>query len=400
MAGGGGSESPEVGLQSHFQVRWPPGGGAGGRPLSGVRVLELSRILAGPYCTMLLADLGADVIKVEPPTGDETRRWGPPFAGDTAAYFTSANRNKRSVVLDLKQDSGRLVLGDLVAQADVVVHNYTERVSTRLGIDREWLAGRNPNCIVCRISGFADGSDEPAYDLVLQAASGLMAITGQPEGPPTKVGVAVADVAAGMFAAIGVVAELFARSQGGQRPEVEVSILDSALALLVNQGASWLASGDDPQRWGNDHPSIVPYGLFPTGDGDLVLAVGSERQFGALTQVLGAPEMAQDPRFATNSRRVSNRTALRRVLEDKLSARGAEEWRQLLQPVGVPCGRVRTVAESLSRAADRLVIRMPRNGGPTEGQVMSPIRLDGNYLRPYRPAPDLGGEQISPGGVD
>jgi crotonobetainyl-CoA:carnitine CoA-transferase CaiB-like acyl-CoA transferase len=376
---------------------WPKGGGIEGRPLSGVRVVELSRILAGPYCTMLLADLGADVIKVEPPGGDETRRWGPPFVGETAAYFASANRNKRSVVLDLKHKPDRVILGELVGQADVVVHNYTERVSAQLGVDHKWLAKRNPYCIVCRVSGFGDATDEPAYDLVLQAASGLMAITGQPDGPPTKVGVAVADLAAGMFAAIGVLAELFARRQQSRGSEVEISILDSALALLVNQGASWLAGGEDPQRWGNDHPSIVPYGLFPTGDGDLVLAVGSDRQFGALAEVLGAPELAQDPRFATNASRVGNRTAVRAVLEQQLSSSSAEDWRQRLQRAGVPCGRVRTVGEALATAGDRLVARLSQEGGPAEGQVMSPIRIDGQYLRPYASAPELGGEQLRAG---
>ncbi|MGA8428005.1 MAG: CoA transferase [Candidatus Dormiibacterota bacterium] len=376
------------------QPHWPSGGGIDGRPLSGVRVVDLSRILAGPYCTMVLADLGADVIKIEPPGGDETRRFGPPFSGDTAAYFASANRNKRSIVLDLKQQRDLAILGQLVVGADVVVHNYTERVSAQLGVDAGWVAERNPRCIVCRVSGFGADSDEPAYDLVLQAASGLMSITGQPDGPPTKVGVAVTDVAAGLFAAVGILAELFARGRGDRGGEVEVSILDSALALLVNQAASWLAGGDEPQRWGNDHPSIVPYALFPTADGDLVLAVGSDRQFGALVEVLGIAGLAQDPRFATNPDRVRNRSALRAVLEEKLSARGAEDWRQLLQLAGVPCGRVRSVGEALTAAGDRLVARLSRADGPDQAQLMSPIRLDGDYLRPYKPPPDLGGEAL------
>jgi formyl-CoA transferase/CoA:oxalate CoA-transferase len=375
------------------QVGWPLGGGIDGRPLSGVRVLDLARILAGPYCTMLLADLGADVIKVEAPGGDEARRFGPPFVGDTAAYFASANRNKRSIVLDLKQPSDVDILGQLVGAADVVVHNYTERVSARLGVGGRWFTERNPRCIVCRVSGFGDVSDEPAYDLVLQAASGLMSITGEPDGPPTKVGVAVTDVAAGLFAAVGILAELFAR-QGDRGGEVEVSILDSALALLVNQAASWLASGEEPQRWGNDHPNIFPYGIYPTRDGDLVLAVGSDRQFTALAEVLGTPELATDPRFATNPDRVSNRSALRGLLEAQLATRGAEDWHQLLQLAGVPSGGVRTVGEALSRAGERLVVRLNRADGHSEGQVMSPIRLQGEYLRPYKPAPELGGEVL------
>jgi len=381
------------------QGAWPPGGGVEGRPLSGVRVLELARILAGPYCGMLLADLGADVLKVEPPGGDESRRWGPPFAGETSTYFASANRNKRSVVLDLKQGSDRVILGGLVSQADVVVHNYTARVSARLGIDHRWLANRNPDAIVCRISGFGEGSDQPAYDLILQAASGLMAITGQPDGPPTKAGVAVADVAAGMFAAVGILAELFARNQPSRGREVDISIFDSALALLVNQGTSWLATGEEPQRRGNDHPSVVPYGIYPTGEGDLVLAVGSDRHFAALAELLGAPDLPDDPRFATNSDRVVNRAALRTALEEKLSSRSAEEWSERCQRAGVPCGRVRSVGEALAGVGARLVARVGGEPGPRQAQVMSPIRLRGDYLRPYAPSPNLGEAKL-PGPVD
>jgi crotonobetainyl-CoA:carnitine CoA-transferase CaiB-like acyl-CoA transferase len=380
------------------QGAWPVGGGVEGRPLSGVRVLELARILAGPYCTMLLADLGADVVKVEPPGGDESRRWGPPFAGDTATYFASANRNKRSLVLNLQQEPDRLILGALVSQADVVVHNYTGRVSAQLGLDQQWFANHNPDVIVCRISGFGDGSDQPAYDLILQAASGLMAITGQADGPPTKVGVAVADVAAGMFAAVGVLAELFARQRPSRGGEVDISIFDSALALLVNQGASWLASGEEPLRRGNDHPSVAPYSLFATGDGDLVLAVGSDRQFALLAEVLGAPGLPHDPRFATNAQRVGNRAALRTVLEEQLSSRSAEQWHELLQRAGVPCGRVRSVGQALAGAGARLVTRFGEEPGTGEAQVMSPIRLGGDYLRPYAPSPKLGEDQLREGG--
>jgi crotonobetainyl-CoA:carnitine CoA-transferase CaiB-like acyl-CoA transferase len=381
------------------QGAWPPGGGVEGRPLSGVRVLELARILAGPYCTMLLADLGADVLKVEPPGGDESRRWGPPFAGETSTYFASANRNKRSVVLNLKQESDRVILGDLASQADVVVHNYTRRVSAQLGIDHQWLANRNPDAVVCRIAGFGEESDQPAYDLILQAASGLMAITGQPDGPPTKAGVAVADVAAGMFAAMGILAELFARQQPSRARQVDISIFDSALALLVNQGASWLATGQEPQRRGNDHPSVVPYGLYPTGEGDLVLAVGSDRQFAALAEVLGAPDLPDDPRFATNANRVENRVALRTLLEGKLSSHSAEEWSARCQRAGVPCGRVRSVGEALASFGGRLVARVGEDAGSGEAQVMSPIRLGGDYLRPYAPSPKLGGAEL-PGPAD
>jgi len=361
-----------------------------GRPLSGVRVIDLSRVLAGPYCAMVLADLGADVVKVEPPGGDETRRWGPPFAGDTAAYFFSANRNKRSVVLDLKGEADQLRLGRLVAQADVVVHNYTDRVSAQLGIDHRWLTEHNPECVVCRISGFGEASNRPAYDLVLQAASGLMSITGQPGGEPTKVGVAVADVVAGLFAAVGVLAQLYARRDGVRERQVDVSLLDSALALLVNQGASWLAGGDEPERLGNDHPTIVPYGLFAAGEGQLVLAVGNDRQFGALCTVLGAPDLGRDDRFASNPQRVGHRAELRQILETLLASAPAEDWRQRLELAGVPCGRVETVGEALSGVGSHLIRWMSTPDGAEQGQVMNPLRLDGEYLPPYRPAPSLG----------
>jgi crotonobetainyl-CoA:carnitine CoA-transferase CaiB-like acyl-CoA transferase len=381
----------DEGMENSFTASfWPPGGGAPGRPLSGVRVIELSRILAGPYCTMLLADLGADVLKIEAPGGDETRRWGPPFVGETAAYFSSANRNKRSIVLDLKDGSARSTLGRLVAEADVVIHNYTDQVSARLGIERQWLLDQNPDCVICRISGFGESSSYPAYDLVLQAASGLMAITGHPDGEPTKVGVAVADVAAGLFAALGILAELYARRQHAGGRQLDISLLDSSLALLVNQGASWLADGGEPQRLGNDHPSIVPYGLFSTGDGQMVLAVGSDRQFGALCQVLGAPDLCGDIRFATNPRRVAHRAELRAVLETLLSSASAEEWHQRLERAEVPCGRVQTVGEALSTVGSHLLTRVPQDDGPAQGQVMSPIRIDGEYLHPYRAAPALG----------
>ncbi len=358
-------------------------------------MLDLARIVAGPYCSMLLGDLGADVIKIEPPGGDELRRWGPPFAGSTAAYFLCANRNKRSLVLDLHRFEDRAHLAALVKEADVVVHNYTERVSRKLGIDSDWLAEQNPRCVICRVSGFPDGSERAAYDLVLQAASGLMAITGQPEGPPTKVGVAVADASAGLFSALAVMAKLL--QGGGGR--VEVSLLDAALALLLNQGAAWLAGAPEPRRLGNDHPNIAPYGTFATADGELVLGVGSGQQFRSLCGVLQLEQLPDRAEFATNPQRVAHREELRSLLEAQLRFRSAEEWSSELQAVGVPCGLVNSVGQALSGVGRHLIAQLRSDDGSSQAQLMSPIRLDGDYLRPYRAAPSLetGAQQLDDG---
>ena len=357
------------------------------RPLDGVRVLDLSRILAGPYCTMLLADLGCDVVKVEAPAGDETRRWGPPFAGDTAAYFAAANRNKKSVVLDLKSDAGRGELDELLTTADVVVHNFTASVAATLGVDWERVRSLNPAAIYLVISGF--GPDEPerrGYDLTAQALGGMMSITGAADGPPMKVGVAVSDLAAALFASSAVTSALYRREQTGSGDHVEVSLYDSTLALLINQAQSYLACQDEPIRRGNEHPSLSPYSVYRASDGDVVIAVGADGQFGALCEVIGCEELAHDPRFATNVARIEHRDALRTIIEQRLARYGAAEWEYRFGEAGVPCGSVRSVSEALEAPEARTVVAIADGSR----HVLSPIRIDGELLSPYLAPPELG----------
>src|ERR1700729_2792636 len=282
--------------------------------LGDVRILDFSRVLAGPFATMMLADLGAEVTKVErPETGDETRSWGPPNdEHGNATYFQAVNRNKRSIALDLSSDAGRARAQELAADADVVVENFRPDVMDKLGLGYESLAAANPRLVYCSITGFGagEGSRLPGYDLLVQALGGLMSITGPPGGQPQKVGVAVVDVLAGLFASVGILAALRHRDATGEGQRVQVDLFSSLLAALVNQGSAFTVAGVVPTRMGNAHPSISPYELYETGAGELVLAVGNDRQFAALCAVLGAPEVADDPRFDGNRARVDNREAL------------------------------------------------------------------------------------------
>ncbi len=357
------------------------------RPLDGVKVLDLSRILAGPYCTMVLADLGCDVVKVESPAGDETRRWGPPFADDTAAYFFAANRNKKSVVLDLKSDAGRASLDDLLLAADVIVHNFTLGVAVELGVGWERVRVLNPRAIYLVISGFGPAEpDRRGYDLTAQALGGLMAITGAADGPPTKVGVAVSDIAAGLFAASAVTSALYRRTHTDEGAHVEVSLYEATLALLINQAQNYLACGDMPARAGNEHPNLAPYSVFATNDGDVVIAVGTDAQFRLLCAELGVPELADDERFATNAVRITNRVALRVLLEERLAAGSALVWEQRFERAGIPCATVRSLAQALEAPDARTVAPGPDGNR----QVLTPIRVDGDLLLPYLAPPHLG----------
>ncbi|HEY8340199.1 MAG TPA: CaiB/BaiF CoA-transferase family protein [Egibacteraceae bacterium] len=356
---------------------WAPGPPRRG-PLAGLRVLDLSRILAGPFATMLLADLGADVIKVEAPgRGDETRRWGPPFAPDgTAAYFLAVNRNKRSLTLDLADPEAGAIARRLAAAADVVVDNFLPGRTARFGLDRASLAAVNPRVVTCTISGYARGSaeeDRPGFDFLAQAAGGLMTITGPPGGEPTKVGVAVADLGAGLFAAVGILAALVERAQTGRGREVEVPLLDAAVGLLANQAMSWLVAGHEPQRLGNAHPSIAPYESYATADRPIAIGAGTDRQFRRLVEALGIPDAADDPRFARNADRVANRDALREVLEAALTTRGRDAWLARLHEVGVPAAPINSLEEVFATPglAARLVAEV--DGLP---QVRSPLRVD------------------------
>ncbi|SMQ14426.1 Crotonobetainyl-CoA:carnitine CoA-transferase CaiB [Streptomyces sp. Ag82_O1-12] len=310
--------------------------------LSGLRIADFSRVLAGPYATMLLADLGADVVKVERPgTGDETRHWRPPAdEHGTSTYFLGVNRNKRSVALDLSDESGREHALALVAESDVLVENFRPGTMERLGLGYDDLRVRHPGLVYCSISGFGAGAGAaiPGYDLLVQAVGGLMSVTGEPEGEPTKAGVALVDVITGLHATLGIMAALRHRDATGEGQRVEVNLLSSLLSAMVNQASAYAVAGVVPGRMGNAHPSIAPYETFPTADRPLALAVGNDGQFAALAGALGLPDLADDPRFRTNPERVAHRAELRRALAARLRTAGADHWTGVLSAAGVPAG--------------------------------------------------------------
>jgi crotonobetainyl-CoA:carnitine CoA-transferase CaiB-like acyl-CoA transferase len=320
-----------------------------------LKVLDLSRVLAGPVCSMVLGDLGADVIKVERPgAGDDTRGWGPPFNADgESAYFLSVNRNKKSLAADLSIAEDRRLIEDLIAESDVVLENFLAGALARLGLDAEALLDKNPSLIWCTISGFGPDSPRPGYDFVMQAECGWMAITGERDGAPMKVGVALADVVAGKDAAIAILAAAAERASGSlsrDKRRINISLADSARAALVNVAQNVLVSGKDAARWGNAHPNLVPYQLFDAADRPFVIAVGSDGQWRACADALGLVDLADDETLETNAGRVNNRDRVVSALSERVSEMGAQHWIDLLQSAGVPCGLVRTVAEALAVA--------------------------------------------------
>lgn len=324
--------------------------------LDTLKVLDLSRVLAGPFATMLLGDLGAEITKVERPGGgDDTRSWGPPYdpAGGEATYFQSVNRNKRSVVLDFRDPDDLVELRRLAAAADVLVENFRPGLLDGLGLGYEELRTDNPGLIYCSISGFGRGAgaELPGYDMIVQALGGLMSITGEPDGEPQKVGVALVDVLAGLFATVGILAALRHRERTGRGQRVEVELLTSLLAALVNQASAFTVGGVVPERMGNVHPSIAPYETLSAGDGPLVLAVGNDRQFASLCEVIGAPGLAAEERFSTNPARVANRAALRAELEARLAERNAAEWAELLAAARVPATTINDIGRAFAFAA-------------------------------------------------
>ncbi len=373
---------------------------AAAAPLAGVRVLDLSRVLAGPLCTMILGDLGAEVIKIERPgTGDDTRQWGPPWVrgpgGVESAYYLCANRNKRSAAADLKSEEGRALVRRLARAADVLVENFVPGALEGWGLGYEELARENPGLVFCSITGYGrEGPDagRPGYDFAVQARGGWMAVTGEPDGAPTKVGVAVVDVLTGQNAALAILAALRERDRSGQGQRVEAALLDSALAGLINVAQAAL-SGAESRRFGNAHPTIVPYQVFRAADRDLVVAVGNDAQWRRLCDALGAEELALDPRFATNPSRVENREALVPMLAARLRGRTAAEWLDRLDAAGVPCAPVQSLEEAVRDPALR-----ERGGvwtmiGEAYGEVetvASPLRLSRTPAAIRRPAPALG----------
>ena len=361
--------------------------------LNDIRVLDLSRVLAGPFATMMLADLGAEVTKVERPgTGDDTRGWGPPYdAGGEATYFLAANRNKRSVVLDLKDPDDLAEVRRLAREADVVVENFRPGFLDGIGLGYDELRADNPGLVYCSISGFGRGAgaELPGYDMLVQALGGLMSITGEPDSEPQKVGVALVDVLAGLFATVGILAALRHRDASGAGQRVDVELLSSLLAALVNQASAFTAGAVVPARMGNMHPSIAPYEVMAARDGHLVIAVGNDRQFAHLCEVVGVPGLADDERFATNPARVGNRDALRVELEARLAERDAAEWAELLTAVRVPAGTINDLAGAFGLAEGlglEPTVTLRRDDGVDVELVRNPIGLSETPAS-YRLAP-------------
>lgn len=364
-------------------------------PLSGLTVVDLTRVLAGPFCTMVLADLGARVIKVEAPGGDDARRIGP-FLGGKSAYFMSLNRGKESIALDLKAEGDRAVFEALLGRADVLVENFRPGTMERLGYGWEALHPRFPRLVYAAASGFGHSGphrERPAYDMVVQAMGGLMSLTGHPGGPPTRVGTSIGDIAAGLFTAIGVGAALVHRARTGEGLKVDVAMLDSQVAILENAIARHVATGEVPGPTGARHPSIAPFGAFRTRNGHIVIAAGNDRLFARLCQTLGTPELADNPLFRTNELRTRHAAALADEIEAALAAAPAPAWLGRLEAAGVPCGPLNTVAEALADPQVRARNMVVTADDPEAGGVRmagNPIKLSGVPDPPTRaPAPDL-----------
>ena len=366
------------------------------QPLHGLRVLDLSRVLAGPYCTMVLGDLGADVIKVEPPGGDETRAWGPPFAAGESAYYLCVNRNKRGIVVDFKTDDGQATLQELASKSDVLVENFRPGTLARYGLDYDSLRSRNPRLVYCSISGFGQTGplrERPGYDFMIQAMGGLMSVTGDPHGKPMKVGVAAADLFAGQNAVIAILAALGARDRTGEGQYIDIALFDSQLGWLANVASNYLISGDLPKRHGNAHPNIVPYQSFAAADGWFALAVGNDKQFTRLCELLGQPEWARDDRFATNAARVIHRDTLIVLLEPLFALRRVDEWLSTLESADIPCGPINTLEEVFAEpqvSAREMLVTMEH---PTIGDlslVGSPLKFSRTPVQYRLPPPRLG----------
>ncbi len=369
-------------------------------PLAGLLVADFSRVLAGPYCTMLLADLGADVIKVESPGGDDTRGWVPPTRDGVATYYLAINRNKRSVALDLKDPAGRAAASELARRADIMVQNFKPGGLARYGLDYDAVRAANPGIIYASITGFGTtgGAHLPGYDLMAQAVSGLMSLTGEADGPPQRAGISVIDVMTGLHTAIAILAALHHRSATGEGQHVESTLLGSALSGMVNQTTAYVAGGVVPFRMGNSHPSLTPYEPLPTADGELIVTAGNDRQFRRLCEVIGAPQLADDPRFATTGDRTAHRAQLRPLLVERLAARPSAEWFDLLIAAGVPCGPINTVDAGVefARGIGLRPVATAGQGADSVPTVRHPVDFSAtppSYPLPP-PALDQHGDQI------
>jgi len=370
---------------------------ASGGALEGLRVLDLTRILAGPFCTQMLGDMGADVIKVEPPgTGDDTRAWGPPFVNGESAYFLGINRNKRSLTLNLAAQSGRDILAGLLPKCDVLIENYKLGTLEKWGFTNAWLEQNAPRVIRCSITGYGSSGPDaglPGYDFILQAESGLMSVCGEPDGTPTKFGVAIVDVTTGLFACNTILAALAARNRTGRGQHTEVCLYDSGIAMLVNVASNYLVSGRDARRFGNGHPSIVPYTTYPTADGMLALAIGNDAQFARFAEIAGHPEWAADARFTKNPERVKNRERVDGMIAEALRRDRTASWIERLRAAGVPCGPINSVAEALEdpHTVARGLVRKVSHPAAGELKLVGiPYALNGTPATIRRPPPTLG----------
>jgi len=369
-------------------------------PLAGLLVADFSRVLAGPYCTMILGDLGADVIKVEGPGGDDTRHWMPPVREGVSTYYLSINRNKRSIQLNLRDAADRAAAAELARRADIMVENFKPGGLRQFGLDYESVRSTNPSVVYASITGFGAGGGAhlPGYDLIVEAMSGLMSLQGDEDGPPYRAGVAIFDVMSGLQTTIGVLAALEHRRQTGEGQLVEVNLLAAALAGMVNQTGAFASAGVVPHRMGNSHPSLFPYEPLPTGDGDLVIAAGNDTQFRNLCAVLGAPEIATDERFAANSGRTANRDQLRPLLIERLKALTAAEWFDKLIAAGVPCGPINTVAGGVEFAEQIGLDPVVESGEGVAAVpgIRNPLRFSATAARYDLPPPTLDehGKQI------
>jgi formyl-CoA transferase len=367
-------------------------------PLEGIHVADFSRVLSGPWCTMTLGDLGADIVKIERPgSGDETRGWGPPFAGGESAYYLSTNRNKRSVALDLARPDHRAVAERLVARADVIVENFRPGTMDRLGFGEEACRALNPSVVYASITGFGlagPARDRPGYDFIIQGQGGLMSITGEPDGDPEKVGVAISDITAGLYAAIGILAALRERDRTGAGRRVHVSLLGSQVSWLANQASNHLVGGLEPTRMGNAHPNIVPYQVFHAADRPFVIAVANEVIWRRFCSAIERADLAEDPRYATNAARVEHREELAATLSAMFAADARDRWLETLTEAQVPCGPINSVAEVFADPQVRALGMVERVAHPTAGQVRlvrTPIEMEGS-VDPIRRHPPLLGE--------
>ena len=372
-------------------------------PLTGVKVLDMSRILAGPSSTQLLGDYGADVVKIERPgVGDDTRKWGPPYVKDAegnetseSAYYLAANRNKRSVAVDIATPEGAALIKELAAKADVLVENYKFGGLKKYGLDYDEIRKINPSIIYCSITGFGQTGPNaalPGYDLMAQGYGGIMSLTGEPDGTPMKVGVGIADVMCGMYAATAVLAALRHRDQTGEGQQIDVALVDSQIAWLINEGTNYLQSGELPKRRGNGHPNIVPYQVFEAKDGHVIVAVGNDSQFGRFCEILGVPEMAVDASFATNINRIKNREVLLPKLEALFATRSKDEMLAAMKANNVPCGEVNNLAEVFASpqvAAREMVVEMDHPHSPVK-LIANPVKFSKTPVT-YRKAPPLCG---------